>query len=1090
MIISIFTLILGLTACKEDPEDPVPFEPELSISDLSLDAGDTYSIIYELTPAGTLADVTLDITDSTVPNVISIDGFTVSAIQAGTATVTATAVNKPNAEQTFSVSTTFTVTVTGSTSSAPGSVLNGGFEDALSDWTIVSPYGSDVFSTEVVENNPHGGLAALSLWYDQNEDGEGELVDLSLSQSLSNIEPGTYLFSLWYQGSVDTITMRLLDAITTLEEETFIGYGYDPVPNHLGYVQYGIELTLTETTTITIEIEVDGAVDSWGYIDDIGFNQGTLDDLLVAPQSNEEGYINFITNGDFELLSGWNVDITGPATNKTANVIGGVMQVWADGEATFHIYRNVTLEDAIYTLVIYLNGGVIGEEFNASSAYIYVNDGTNLHTIDIQPEGWNAGLYKRIEQLDISLSGEVEIGIMIEFNGGTNNWINFNDFYLFSESYPIPDPDVLAAEEVDIAILALPAVEDLTVFDEDNIVQARVLYDALTTTQQELVEQLSLLETLETALETLLSQVIEEEGYANFVEDGDFTVGTAWTMTATGTAVSKTVSVLDGVLQLWADGEATFDVYQTVQLDAETYHLVAYINGGEQGVEFNATEAYLYVDDGTNQYTIPFEPVGWNNGDYTRIALYHLPLSGTVEVGLHIVFDGGTNNWINIDDFTLFSEAFEATSDEQAAATVDSLIADLPDVTELTLGEETDVEDARDAYENLTAEQQLLVTKLGDLEALEARIAQLYLDRIQEDGYANFLLDGDFAESDDWDASFVTNATDAGNEVQSGRYVIWANGTGTFDLSQTVTLEEGIYHLTLYINGGVFGTEFNVDEAYAYVTMGDTTHQLDIIPVGWDNGEFKRIELRNISLSGEVEVGIHINFTSGSNNWITLEDFTLWSLDYPIDEADLTAAQAVIDAIDALPSFVDLTASDQTNVEASRTLYNALTSTQTLLVTNYLDLVELEQRLSLILSDPIALFNDEGEFESPDWSMRDIGWSVLGGNLWTDGDTANTGSQAYNVFKDQTSLNAVMEKPVSLDAGTYQLSFYAQGGENITFSITIGSTTQSYTLVDGYQQFTLDFTHTEGDILITINISRTDSSGWVTIDDMLITVQP
>ena len=42
-----------------------------------------------------------------------------------------------------------------------------------------------------------------------------------------------------------------------------------------------------------------------------------------------------------------------------------------------------------------------------------------------------------------------------------------------------------------------------------------------------------------------------------------------------------------------------------------------------------------------------------------------------------------------------------------------------------------------------------------------------------------------------------------------------------------------------------------------------------------------RIELSNLQLSGEVEVGIYLNFTSGSDNWINLDDFSLWSYGIP-----------------------------------------------------------------------------------------------------------------------------------------------------------------------------------------------------------------
>lgn len=863
-IMALTIIVLGLTGCKENTPPIEEKEYLFTINDLSLTVDESQSVMYELAPAGTLADVTLAITSSSVPNVISITNLTITGLQSGTVDITATATNKEGATEEFSISTDFTVTVTGSSSNAPGVIVNGGFENELQDWTIGGPYST--YSTEVIDNNPHSGLAALNLWYDDNEDGDGEAIDLTLTQTLTDITANTYLFSLWYQGTADSITLTVLDGTTELVSETFSGIKYSAVPEHNGYVQFGIEVTLAATTDVTVQIDVEGLVNAWGYIDDIGFNQGTIDDLILAPQSDEDGYINFIDQGGFESLVGWTVDISGSATNQTGTLSSGAFSIWADGAANFDVYRDVVVEDATYNLVLYINGGVPGTEFNTSEAYMYVDDGTTIHTLDIVPEGWNNGIFKRIE-------------------------------------------------------------------------------------------------------------------------------------------------------------------------------------------------------------------------------LLNLTLNGTVTVGVHIAFDGGGNNWINIDDFTLFSEDFEVEDNATLATAMDTAINELPSVNDVTLDNQDAIEAARAAYDALSDGAKALVTTLDTLEALEAKIQELINANITEEGYFNFIVDGDFTTVDAWSTSWTSDASNQGLELQDGVYVMWADGVGNFEMSQSLTLDPADYNLTLYINGGEYGSEFNVDEAYAYVTIGETMYTLDIEPEGWNNGAFKRIEVRGLELSGTVEVGVYIHFTSGSNNWVKLDDFTLWTLDVPVDPDDLAAATAVHDLIAALPEYAALNVDDQTNLIAARTAYDELTETQQLFVTDYLTLLRLEERMDMLVVNPLNTFNSEGTFESPDWTMEAIGWVTLGGNQWTDGDTANNGSQSYNFFKDQVTLEATIMKDVYLDTEDYTLSLYLQGGDYTSVTVIINGVDTVLTPSDAYGLFTIDFSSTGELFTIEVTVIRPDVNGWVTIDDMMIDLQ-
>jgi hypothetical protein len=235
---------------------------------------------------------------------------------------------------------------------------------------------------------------------------------------------------------------------------------------------------------------------------------------------------------------------------------------------------------------------------------------------------------------------------------------------------------------------------------------------------------------------------------------------------------------------------------------------------------------------------------------------------------------------------------------------------------------------------------------------------------------------------------------------------------------------------------------------------------------------------------------IYINFTGGTNNWVKFEDFTLWSLEYPIDPADLTAAQSVIDLIDALPSVPALITTDEPAVVAARTAFDALTTVQQTYVTNLLVLQKVEDRLYDLINQPLTTFNTEGTFESSDWAMSTIGWVTDGGNSWTDGDTAYSGNQAYSFFKDQSSLTASITKGVYLDAGNYDLTFYLQGGAYTSITVTVDGVSQTYTPTDTYAQFTYSFTSTGAVYHITVEVVRGDTTGWVTIDDMVLTLQP
>ena len=434
LFVLIACLSLMLFACNDKKEDT--FVVNLMIEDMTLIKGSSDDIDYLLNPAGTFGIISFEITSSTVENAITIVGTTVTAHEVGSVTVTATITNTPNASRTFTATKIFTITVEGIPVVDGEYVVNGGFEYGTNEWTVVSPFGDSAYGTQVVNNFPHSGEAALNLWYDDDGDDESEALDLTLSQVVTGLTDDIYLFSIWYQGTVTSVELRIKNINIVLESHIFSGYEYTPIPNHHGYVNYGVQIDLTGLTQLTLEIHILGEEGSWGYIDDVSFKKGTLADLVLPPPTGEDGYINFIEQGGFANLTPWTVDITGTANSKEANLRNGRLEIWANGIATYRISQMVTLESNTYNLVIYINGGMLGTEFNVDEAYIYIKQGETLYKIDLTPEGWNSGEMKRIELSNLVLSGEYEVGIYMNFIGGSNNWINVDNFALWS--YEIP----------------------------------------------------------------------------------------------------------------------------------------------------------------------------------------------------------------------------------------------------------------------------------------------------------------------------------------------------------------------------------------------------------------------------------------------------------------------------------------------------------------------------------------------------------------------------------------------------------------------------------------------------------------------------
>jgi len=420
---SLFLLMGVLIGCGD--------KTTLMIENQTMMVGETKEVTYTLNPTGLFAQTSLELVSETTTGLLEITGMSLRALKEGVATLKGIAENMPGASTTFKATKNFTVTINPIVAPEGDFIKNGGFEFGLNEWTFDPAY---EYETSAPDNVPHTGEFMLNLWFDEDGDEVSEDMDMTLSQEVSSLPIGTYLLALWYKGTATSITLSIFDGDTELVFEEFNGYEYRQVPEHEGYAQFGLEFTQATVITIKVVIHVLGISGFWGFIDDITLKVGTIDDLILPPANPETGYVNHIPNGAFVDGEGWSVQITGTlGAGEGVNFNSGKMRIWTKGPATLKISRIITLTSETYNMCIYLNGGVAGSsEYSALHSYAYVGTGEAMQTLAITPTGWGDGTLVRTEKSNLQLSGEIEIGVFIQFDGGTNNWIDLDDFTLWS----------------------------------------------------------------------------------------------------------------------------------------------------------------------------------------------------------------------------------------------------------------------------------------------------------------------------------------------------------------------------------------------------------------------------------------------------------------------------------------------------------------------------------------------------------------------------------------------------------------------------------------------------------------------------------
>lgn len=327
------------------------------------------------------------------------------------------------------------------------------------------------------------------------------------------------------------------------------------------------------------------------------------------------------------------------------------------------------------------------------------------------------------------------------------------------------NPNLEAAEAVDAAILEIPEV--VTLEDEDVILDARALYNALEEAAKELVENLDKLEAAEEDYNNLF-QANEFDlkvggipeavsiGHKKIIEDArEFYNG----LTAKQKELTKKYNVfviLEGKL---AAAIASNEVINLISELPTTITLEDGAKIAEARAAYNGLSAaekalvlnYDVLEDAEALYQelLDVEADKAAAADVDALILA-LPAEVTLEDALVIREAEAAYNDLTADqkvlvenDDDLFLKIFQLTSlenakkredDMAAAEEVDLLIAALPEI--VLLEDAEDITAARAAYDALTADQKLYVTKVDELVTKEGILHNLTLAKVVEDAIA------------------------------------------------------------------------------------------------------------------------------------------------------------------------------------------------------------------------------------------------------------------------------------------------------------------------------------------------------------------
>ena len=253
--------------------------------------------------------------------------------------------------------------------------------------------------------------------------------------------------------------------------------------------------------------------------------------------------------------------------------------------------------------------------------------------------------------------------------------------------------DLTAAKAVDDSIAALPAVDELTLANADAVAAARSAYNALTDAQKPLVTKLSVLEAAEAKIADLTAANAVDEQIADLPTVDELTLDDVDDVAAARTAYNALTDAQKSLVQ-------KLDVLTAAEAKIAELQQQAEDRAAAQPV-IDAIAALPAIDELTLN-------------DANDVAAARTTYNTLTDAQKAYV----TN-------YETLTAAEAKITDLTAANAVDEQIADLPAVDQLTLGDAEDVANARAAYDALSDAQQALVTNYSVLKAAEQKIADL-----------------------------------------------------------------------------------------------------------------------------------------------------------------------------------------------------------------------------------------------------------------------------------------------------------------------------------------------------------------------------
>jgi hypothetical protein len=263
----------------------------------------------------------------------------------------------------------------------------------------------------------------------------------------------------------------------------------------------------------------------------------------------------------------------------------------------------------------------------------------------------------------------------------------------------------------------------------------------------------------------------------------------------------------------------------------------------------------------------------------------------------------------------------QAVIDEAAANIVVEMIADFPALINITLEDKTDIEAARTAYNALTPAQQALVNNYQELVDAEAKIAELMVVII-------LVVDmiEDFSNLDEItldDEAAIMASLEAFNALTPTEQALVSNYLELIAAQSKITsLKQAVIDQT---EANVVIDMIDEFPVVSAITLSDET---DIAAA--------RTAYDALTPTQQALVTNYQELVSAEAKIAALKQAV-------IDEA---AANIVVEMIDDFPALIDITLDDETEIVAARTAYNALSSAQQALVSNYQELVAAEAKIA------------------------------------------------------------------------------------------------------------------------------------------------